>query len=326
MMQPMQQAASVNEDFSEFEAELPLTFRLRRSWSEADMMELRKNSEDPCEFGPSPNCADACEPVQDDASTSDGSDDRSLAGFGSESSTLGDWAELSDPALDACGVVSGPPGQWALQWRSAESTPFPRPVDTKPHGQYFNVPPPGNWVSPANAFDRADLVKQDSSFEISQAESPKPTTLLVSNLPRAYNRSMLMELLIAEGLLMDCDLVYLPVEFKVGIGYGYAFVNFVSHQAACAALEVLDGFADSRDVSLIQGELTACWSSKQGLHTHIELYRNSPVMHRSVDDEAKPALLQGGVRLPFPEPTQRIRAPRARRAVLPQEADATQVA
>jgi len=78
-----------------------------------------------------------------------------------------------------------------------------------------------------------------------------------------------------------------------------------------------------------EGALKACWSSKQGLHTHIELYRNSPVMHKSVDDEAKPALLRHGVRLSFPEPTQRLRAPRARRALLPQpgvESDTTQVA
>jgi hypothetical protein len=138
-----------------------------------------------------------------------------------------------------------------------------------------------------------------------------------------------MELLGAEGLLTDCDLIYLPVEFKAGTGYGYAFVNFATHQAACAAMEVLEGFADSSEASLLEGALEARWSSKQGLNTHIELYRNSPVMHKSVDDEAKPALMRCGVRLPFPEPTCRLRAPRARRALLPQagvEADATKVA
>jgi hypothetical protein len=140
---------------------------------------------------------------------------------------------------------------------------------------------------------------------------------------------MVVELLGAEGLLMDCDLVYLPVEFKAGTGYGYAFVNFVSHEAACAAMEVLDGLADLSDTSLTEGALQACWSSKQGLHTHVQLYRNSPVMHKSVDDEAKPALLRLGQRLPFPEPTSRLRAPRARRALLPHlgaEADSTSVA
>jgi hypothetical protein len=140
---------------------------------------------------------------------------------------------------------------------------------------------------------------------------------------------MLLELLGAKGLLMDCDLIYLPVEFKAGTGYGYAFVNFVTHQSASAAMEVLDGFVDSSETSLIESALETCWSSKQGLRTHIELYRNSPVMHKSVDDEAKPALLRAGVRQPFPEPTCRLRAPRARRALIPQtdvEADATKEA
>jgi len=129
---------------------------------------------------------------------------------------------------------------------------------------------------------------------------------------------MLVELLAAEGLLVDCDLVYLPVEFRVGTGYGYGFVNFTTHQAACAALKVLDGFTDSGKASLTEGALEAHWSVKQGLLTHIELYRSSPVMHRSVDDEAKPALLKSGARMPFPEPTSRLRAPRQRRRILTQ--------
>jgi hypothetical protein len=306
MMQPMPQAVISQEDFNELEAELPLTFRLRRSWSEADLMELRKTSE---------------LDDKDDASTFDGNDERSLADFGSEGSTAGDWAEL---ALEP---ESGPPGQWA---------------SGGPPGVLANLPiqshgPPGKWVSPANALDQADFVEQDPSLcdaaaaesSTNPQETQEPTTLLVSNLPRAYSRSMLEELLCAQGLLMDCDLIYLPVEFKVGIGYGYAFVNFVTHEAACAALDALDGLADLSEASLIEGSLQARWSSKQGLHTHIELYRNSPVMHKTVDDEAKPALLMAGVRLPFPEPTRRLRAPRARRALLPQpgvEADATQVA
>jgi hypothetical protein len=312
-------SAQAHGDFSELQAELPLAFRLRRSWSEADLLELRKTSDD---------CADSWD--KDDASTFDGNDERSLADFGSDGSTTGDYVETiqswyeestSFPDVSPVNKQAGPPGNFAKPFGQLG-------------GQCVNLPsqlhgPPGNWVSHAKAFDQADLFEQDPSSCDAVAEPSEPTTLLVSNLPRTYNRSLLMELLSAEGLLTDCDLVYLPVEFKVGIGYGYAFVNFVSHEAACAAMEALDGLADLREANLAEGALQACWSSKQGLHMHIELYRNSPVMHKSVDDEAKPALLRGGVRLPFPEPTRRLRAPRARRALLPQpglEADAMQVA
>merc|ERR1719413_153276 len=56
------------------------------------------------------------------------------------------------------------------------------------------------------------------------------------------------------------------------------------------------------------------WSENlQGYDAHVERYRNSPVMHESVADKFKPALYKDGVRIPFPEPTKTIRAPRARR-------------
>jgi len=70
---------------------------------------------------------------------------------------------------------------------------------------------------------------------------------------------------------------------------------------------VLDGV-----VELSEGALQVRWSSKQGLHTHVELYRNSPVMHELVPDEYKPILLKDGVRIPFPPPTRRVRKPRTK--------------
>lgn len=293
------------------EADFPLTFRLRRSWSADDLMELRKASEeDDFEFELPRDCADSCGAAQDDVSTFDGSDEQSLAGFGSEGSIIGDWAEQmqGDSTFDMHVPMCGPPGQWAVQTLCAGNTSFPPGNFATPPGQLG-----GQWSGVQSSCDAA------AEASTSPSEPSEPTTLLVSNLPRAFNRSMLIELLDAERLLIDCDLVYLPVEFKVGIGYGYAFVNFSSHQAACAALEVLDGLTASSEASLIEGALQACFSSKQGLNAHIELYRNSPVMHKSVDDEAKPALLRAGARLPFPEPTRRLRAPRARRALLSKE-------
>jgi len=327
MVQTLMQAAISMEDFGDLQADFPLTFRLRRSWSESDVMELYKASEYNCESALLDG-ADPSKCTQDDVSTADGSDE-------SEGSTNGDWAEQMEAEV-------GPPGQWATLSSCVENTPWSGFVDALagPPGQLVTPPGqlghgmpqalPGNFSSQANPLDRADLVESPALCNGAAQIPPgseEPTTILVSNLPRVCNRSMLVEILTAEGLLLDCDLVYLPVEFKVGIGYGYGFVNFTTHQAACAALEVLDGLTNSGKESLTEGALEARWSVKQGLLTHIDMYRNSPVMHKSVDDEAKPALLMRGMRMPFPEPTCRLRAPRQRRRILTQpedEADATQ--
>merc|ERR1712187_1092030 len=56
-----------------------------------------------------------------------------------------------------------------------------------------------------------------------------------------------------------------------------------------------------------------CWSEPlQGLETHCDRYRNSPVMHELVPDEFRPVLFDQGVRIPFPAPTKRIRPPRTK--------------
>jgi len=55
------------------------------------------------------------------------------------------------------------------------------------------------------------------------------------------------------------------------------------------------------------------WSGPhQGLASHVERYRNSPVMHEDVADSFKPVLLKDGKRIAFPPPTKRLKAPRLR--------------
>lgn len=58
-----------------------------------------------------------------------------------------------------------------------------------------------------------------------------------------------------------------------------------------------------------------CWSDPlQGLKAHIERYRNSPMMHESVDAKFKPMMFSNGARVPFPAPTKKLKPPRMRHA------------
>merc|ERR1712151_884721 len=93
---------------------------------------------------------------------------------------------------------------------------------------------------------------------------------------------------------------------------GYAFVNFVSAEAAQECLSRLDGFTDW--AVPCGNSLTVAWSEKdQGLATIIDRHRNSPVMHASVREEFKPALYMDGVKSAFPKPTKHIKPPRVQR-------------
>ena len=49
----------------------------------------------------------------------------------------------------------------------------------------------------------------------------------------------------------------------------------------------------------------------RAVQAHVERYRNSPVMHRSVPDEYKPVIFKNGVRKNFPRPTKKVKAPTA---------------
>lgn len=102
--------------------------------------------------------------------------------------------------------------------------------------------------------------------------------------------------------------MYLPIDFSSQAGFGYAFVNFVSiHEAERFKLH-FHGFREWETPS--EKVCDVLWSAaRQGLQANIERFRNSPVMHESVSDNFKPALFVDGIRVPFPPPTKKPRAP-----------------
>jgi len=137
------------------------------------------------------------------------------------------------------------------------------------------------------------------------------TTVMLRNVPSAYTRAMLMNLLDAEGFAGTYDFLYLPIRFNSKSAFGYAFVNFVNTKAAIQFWSHFNASARWGIESDKVAEVT--WSSKlQGLVEHVERYRNSPVLHKSMPEECKPIILENGVCVPFPCPTKAVRSPRVR--------------
>ena len=63
----------------------------------------------------------------------------------------------------------------------------------------------------------------------------------------------------------------------------------------------------------MHGFLQVCvvgWSGDQGYEAHVERYRNSAVMHKSVPDEFRPVVFQAGRRQRFPPPTRFLKPPK----------------
>jgi len=125
---------------------------------------------------------------------------------------------------------------------------------------------------------------------------------------------MIADLLNSQGFERRFDFIYTPVKFSAMATIGYAFVNFVSAEAAQECVSRLDGFTDW--ATPCENSLTVLWSEKdQGLATIIDRHSNSPVMHASVREEFKPALYMDGVKTEFPPPTKQIKPPRVQRYI-----------
>jgi hypothetical protein len=163
------------------------------------------------------------------------------------------------------------------------------------------------------------LIDEDSVFHRTLSDdSPgdvpteRYTTVMLRNLPNMYTREMFIDLIDSEGFAGKYTFVYLPIDFKSHAGLGYAFVDMTTPDEALRLRQHFEGF--SQWILASEKRCTVSWShpDQQGLAAHIERYRNSPVMHKSVPEEWKPVLFSAGERTSFPRPSRKIRAPRMR--------------
>jgi len=144
---------------------------------------------------------------------------------------------------------------------------------------------------------------QQSKEAVTPADQDPKTTVVIRKIPSHWTRDQLTQHLNACGFAGQYDFLYLPIDFAKGRNFGYAFVNLVSMESAERIVAELDGLSWSEPG---EGHAVVNWSLTQGLDLHIERYRNSPVMHDMMQDECKPIVLQGGVRVDFPQPTRKV--------------------
>lgn len=155
------------------------------------------------------------------------------------------------------------------------------------------------------------LAKVTHRSKVEHSVRDTRTTVMVQNLPRQMTRADLLQLLDTQGFIGQYSFVYMPIDLTRQETLGYAFVNLISPEVVPLFWRTFDGFKDWTTPT--DKVCRVSWSNPhQGLEEHIERYRNSPLMHSSVPDYARPVLFQNGVRIDFHAPTKSIRAPRLR--------------
>lgn len=205
--------------------------------------------------------------------------------------------------------------------------PLPLAVDSTPMQQITDLRLTANaknWDHPrqSTTFQKPDEESKKKSVKKKKGNThpdtdeftmpvERRTTVMLRNLPNNYTRSMVTQLLDDNGFRTKYDFLYLPIDFQSQACLGYVFVNLVDPSLVASFWEAFTGFSawslPSRKVCHVS------WSiPHQGYETHVERYRNSPMMHPNVPDEHRPAVFKDGVMTSFPAPTKTPRPPRVR--------------
>lgn len=191
------------------------------------------------------------------------------------------WADLSE---DACSSE-------ALSWADMSD-------DNSEDQQIAVAPvPPGTWSSQSTpqAPSKASRKKRKAK-DLKQETPQQSTTVVIRSLAKHFTREDVAGLLDARGFAGLFNFLYAPVDFKSHEGLGYALVNFLTADAAAAAISCLAGVQVNGHC--LEVELSR--AHKAGLQGLIERFRNSAVMQADMPELFKPLLLQHGRAVPFP--------------------------
>eukprot|EP00930_Biecheleria_cincta_P059199 TRINITY_DN44952_c0_g1_i1.p1 TRINITY_DN44952_c0_g1~~TRINITY_DN44952_c0_g1_i1.p1 ORF type:complete len:241 (-),score=26.88 TRINITY_DN44952_c0_g1_i1:93-791(-) len=186
----------------------------------------------------------------------------------------------------------------------------PEPISWQRHNTEPAVPKSFELDESSEA-ELNNMASSDCSTRETSDIEAQLTTVMFRNIPESYTREMLVDLFNKSGFKGYYDFVYLPINFRTDLVFGYAFVNFVDGEALSSFSRHFNGFKDWGLYTDKVAEVSV-GCKLQGLEEHVRRYRDSPVMYRTVPDKHKPILFRNGVRVPFPPPTKKLRAPRMR--------------
>jgi len=124
------------------------------------------------------------------------------------------------------------------------------------------------------------------------------TSLTLRNIPTAFTRKSLVQLLDKHGLQGEYNMIYLPMDRFRKKARGFAFVNFERHGGAQRCMSIFEGFQNWGTLST--KVCTVEWGERKGdLQSQVLAYGNGAILRTDVPEEFKPALFRGGLQVPY---------------------------
>jgi len=158
-------------------------------------------------------------------------------------------------------------------------------------------------VSRRGTVYHAQKVEHQARSDESTSDKSR-TTVMLRNLPGNFSRDALTHVLDQEGFKAKYDFVYMPMNFKKGVLFGYALVNLITPVDAWEVKEHFEGFSWPGGIAKAE---VVWYETQQGLEALIERFRSSPVMRDAVPDAVRPAIYKNGVRSMFPAPLKSVK-------------------
>jgi len=177
---------------------------------------------------------------------------------------------------------------------------------------------PNSWEGPWQMPSETSMPCSWFPYPLGQDEFPQMAmqqmrsqgdgaTVIVRNLPCAFLREHLIAQMDAKGFAGLYNIVYMPIDFKTKMSKGYAFVNLVTADEIQRFMVAFNGFRDWPHPSSTSAKVCAVdMAGTQGFAANFARYRNSPGMFDGVPERFRPALFNGTVRVPWPEPTMEL--------------------
>jgi hypothetical protein len=140
--------------------------------------------------------------------------------------------------------------------------------------------------------------ERSNSVSTLSDEEDQGTSVSLRNIPTAFSRTTLVQLLDSHGFQGEYNMVYVPMDRFRKKARGFAFVRFESHEGAKRCMSVFEGF---RNWGTSSTKICAVeWGVQQGdLQAQVLAYGNGAILRTDLAEEFKPALFCGGVQVPY---------------------------